>query len=293
MKKGIVLAGGKGSRLYPMTLAVSKQLLPVYDKPMIYYPISTLMLAGVREILIVSTPEDTPLYQKALGTGEQWGIELEYAIQEEPRGLAESLIIGRDFLDENGCVLILGDNVFFGNQLVPRMREAVVRDEGATVFAYPVKDPERYGVVVLGDDERPTLLVEKPAKKVSSLAVTGLYFYDRKAVEYADSLKPSARGELEITDLNKMYLDEGTLEVVRLGRGMAWLDTGTPETLLEANHFISTIEKRQGLKVACLEEIGFRMGYVSKSDLLRMAERINNAEYRDYLIGIAEEGPQR
>jgi glucose-1-phosphate thymidylyltransferase len=289
MRKAIVLAGGAGSRLYPMTLAVSKQLIPVYDKPMIYYPISTLMLAGIRQFLIISTPEDTPLYRKALGSGEQWGIVLQYAVQERPEGLAQAFVIGRDFVDDSGCALILGDNVFFGNELVSRMRVAARKVDGATVFAYPVKDPQRYGVVVLDDHDRAKLLIEKPAEYVSNLAVTGLYFYDRNVVEYAESLKPSARGELEITDLNRIYLDQGKLDVVRLGRGMAWLDTGTPETLLEAHHFISTIEKRQGLKVACLEEVAYRMGYIGREDLLQRAARISNMEYRDYLIEIADE----
>ena len=289
MKKGIVLAGGKGSRLYPMTVAVSKQLLPVYDKPMIYYPISTLMLAGIREILIISTPEDTPLYQKALGGGEQWGIELTYAVQQEPKGLAQAFTIGRDFVDRLGCALILGDNVFFGNELVGRMRRALTRDAGATVFAYPVKNPSRYGVVVLDEADRPTRIVEKPQERVSNLAVTGLYFYDGDVVDYAETLKPSARGELEITDLNRIYLEQGKLDVVKLGRGMAWLDTGTPEALLEANHFIATIERRQGLKIACLEEVAYRMGYIDSNDLLRAAESLNSPEYRDYLIMVAEE----
>lgn len=289
MNRGIVLAGGKGSRLYPMTLAVSKQLIPVYDKPMIYYPISTLMLAGIRNILVISTPEDTPIYEKALGSGEQWGIELDYAVQEQPKGLAQAFTIGRDFVDDDGCALVLGDNVFFGNELVGQMRRAVQKRTGATVFAYPVKDPERYGVVVLNADGRPMRLIEKPVEHVSNLAVTGLYFYDKHVVEYAESLSPSARGELEITDLNRIYLDRGELDVARLGRGMAWLDTGTPEALLEANQFVSTIERRQGLKVACLEEVAFRMGYVTALDLERIASGINNPEYRDYLIEIATE----
>ena len=289
VKKGIILAGGSGSRLYPITLAISKQLLPVYDKPMIHYPISTLMLAGIREILIISTPHDTPLFKKALGTGEQWGITLEYAVQDQPRGLAEALIIGESFIDRDGCVLILGDNLFFGNELIRRMRAAVARSSGATVFAYPVKDPEQFGVVVLDQDEKPVSLVEKPTERLSNLAVTGLYFYDGNAAEYAKSLEPSARGELEITDLNRVYLERGELDVAKLGRGMAWLDTGTPDALLDAAQFISTIERRQGLKIACLEEVAFRMGYLGANDLERVAHDINNASYREYLLTVSKE----
>lgn len=289
MKKGIILAGGTGSRLYPITLAISKQLIPVYDKPMIHYPLSTLMLAGIREILVISTPEDTPLFRKALGDGSQWGIELDYAVQARPNGLAEAFIIGEDFIEDRGCALVLGDNLFFGNELVRRMREAVTHEQGATVFAYPVKDPERYGVVVLDGHDRPSMLVEKPKERISNLAVTGLYFYDNRVVEYAKRLEPSSRGELEITDLNRVYLDEDALDVVRLGRGMAWLDTGTPDTLLEANHFISTIEKRQGLKIACLEEVAYRMGYIGDDDLRRLAGGIGNDSYRDYLLMVASE----
>lgn len=289
MKKGIVLAGGRGSRLYPMTLAISKQLIPVYDKPMIHYPISTLMLAGIKDILVISTPEDTPLFRKALGDGSQWGLRFEYAVQNTPGGLAQAFLIGEHFVDDDGCALILGDNLFFGNELVRRMRAAVAKDAGATVFAYPVKDPERYGVVVLHADGKPKLLVEKPATRVSNLAVTGLYFYDRHVASYARTLKPSPRGELEITDLNNIYLAKGALEVAKLGRGMAWLDTGTPDTLLEANHFISTIEKRQGLKIACLEEVAYRMGYIDSDDLRRTAAGIQNESYREYLLAIADE----
>lgn len=289
MKKGIVLAGGSGSRLYPITLAVSKQLLPVYDKPMIHYPISTLMLAGIRDILIISTPHDTPLFQKALGTGEQWGVNLEYAVQDKPRGLAEALIIGEHFIESDGCVLILGDNLFFGNELIRRMRTAVSRGRGATVFAYPVKNPEDFGVVVLDKDEKPVTLVEKPTERLSNLAVTGLYFYDGNAAEYAKGLEPSPRGELEITDLNRIYLERGELDVARLGRGMAWLDTGTPDALLDAAQFISTIERRQGLKIACLEEVAFRMGYLDSGDLERIAQDVNNASYRDYLLTVSQE----
>jgi glucose-1-phosphate thymidylyltransferase len=272
-----------------MTLAVSKQLIPVYDKPMIYYPISTLMLAGLRKILVISTPDDTPLYEKVLGTGEQWGIELSYAIQAEPRGLAQAFTIGRDFVDDEGCALILGDNIFFGNELVGHMRRAREKRLGATVFAYPVKDPERYGVAVLDAHGRAEQIVEKPKDRISSLAITGLYFYDRHVVEYADGLAPSARGEFEITDLNRIYLEKSALDVVRLGRGMAWLDTGTPDSLLEAQQFIATIEKRQGLKIACLEEVAYRMGYIDESGLEAIAAGMSNTDYRDYLVAIARE----
>lgn len=289
LKRGIILAGGAGSRLYPITLAVSKQLLPIYDKPMIHYPLSTLMLAGIREILIISTPHDTPLFKKALGSGEQWGVNLQYAIQDSPRGLAEAFIIGEEFVADDGCALILGDNLFFGNELVRRMRAAALKSCGATVFAYPVTDPERYGVVVLGRDDNPVSLEEKPTNRISNLAVTGLYFYDRDVVHYAKKLSPSARGELEITDLNKLYLKLGKLEVVKLGRGMAWLDTGTPDALLEAAHFIATIERRQGLKIACLEEVAFRMGYIHADELIRAAAKIKNESYRDYLLAISNE----
>jgi glucose-1-phosphate thymidylyltransferase len=288
--KGIILAGGRGTRLNPLTLAMSKQLLPVYDKPMIYYPLSMLMLAGIRKILVISTSEDLPTFQRLLGDGSQWGLQFDYSEQAEPRGLADAFLVGRHFINGDPVCLILGDNIFFGTGLAGQLRSAAALDMGALVFAYPVRDPQRYGVIEFDAGGRAISIEEKPPQPRSNYAVPGLYFYDSQVVEFAESLKPSPRGEIEITDLNRKYLEEGNLKVITIGRGVAWLDAGTHESLLQAANFVQAVEDRQGLMISCPEEIAYRMGFIDRDQFLALAAQMKNNSYGAYLLHLAEHG---
>jgi glucose-1-phosphate thymidylyltransferase len=287
--RGIILAGGSGTRLHPLTQAVSKQMLPVYDKPMIYYPLSTLLMAGIRDVLIITTPQDAAVYQAALGDGGKWGVDISYAVQPHPNGLAEAFIIGREFVGNDPCALVLGDNLFYGDGLEQKLKNAATRPDGATVFAYQVTDPERYGVVEVNDEGRVLSLEEKPARPRSNYAVTGLYFYDNDVVEIAAAVQPSGRGELEITDVNRAYMLQNRLFVERLGRGYAWFDAGTVDSLLEASEFVRTLERRQGLKIACLEEVAYRQGFIDAEQFLGLSESLGKSVYAEYLRGVIKE----